>query len=142
MADPVLGEYMALLARAYSNLPARVDLSERFTIPEVNTSIEGNKTFITNWRDILKVINRSEQGAHVAKYLAGEFATSSLEEGSRLVLQGKFSFSAVNRAFRAYCQAYVICPECGKPDTHLVKDDRLTIKVCEACGARQSATRS
>ena len=123
-------------------LPSRVDLSERFTIPEADTSIEGNKTFLTNWRDILKTLNRSDQGAHLAKYLAHEFATSGVEDGQRLVLQGKFNFHAVNRALRAYCQSYVICPECEKPDTHLVKDDRLTIKVCEACGARHSVSRA
>ena len=30
------------------------------------------------------------------------------------------------------------CPECGKPDTNLVKEDRINFLVCEACGARTS----
>ena len=37
-------------------------------------------------------------------------------------------------------QKYVICSECKRPDTHLAKDGRLTLLICEACGAQRPVT--
>ncbi|MHA1236157.1 MAG: translation initiation factor IF-2 subunit beta, partial [Candidatus Hodarchaeales archaeon] len=37
---------------------------------------------------------------------------------------------------RAYVKDFVLCEECQKPDTKLVREGRVLIKVCEACGAR------
>jgi len=31
----------------------------------------------------------------------------------------------------------VICSECGKPDTRLVKDDRVLMLRCDACGGHR-----
>jgi len=32
---------------------------------------------------------------------------------------------------------YVLCSECKKPDTILIKENRMTFVKCEACGARK-----
>ena len=32
---------------------------------------------------------------------------------------------------------YVVCTECGRPDTKIVKEDRVMVLECEACGARR-----
>ena len=37
-----------------------------------------------------------------------------------------------------YVQTYVICQECRRPDTHLVKKDRTLLIRCDACGAFRS----
>ena len=34
-----------------------------------------------------------------------------------------------------YVKEYVICGECGKPDTQLVLETRIMRKRCDACGA-------
>ncbi|EQD39718.1 translation initiation factor IF-2 subunit beta, partial [mine drainage metagenome] len=39
-----------------------------------------------------------------------------------------------------YTQKYVICSECKRPDTHLSKDGRFTLLICEACGAQRPVT--
>ena len=38
---------------------------------------------------------------------------------------------------KSYVEDYVICSECGKPDTRLVKDDRVMILRCDACGSHR-----
>jgi len=129
-------EYLSTLKRARENLPAHVFEKSRFQIPNADVFKEGNKTWITDWNRILKVINREENGDHLAKHLAGEFATSATEERGRLCLQGKFSRVMVNRELTSYVKDFVLCEECSKPDTKLVREGRILIKVCEACGAR------
>ncbi len=132
-------EYVELLQRARSLLPQKVFARERFVMPSVESIIEGSKTYIVNWAEILKDLNAdSRRKDHLSKYLARENATSAVEEGNRLVLQGRFAEAQLNKVLTTYIKHYVLCQVCGKPDTHLVRDERLTIKVCEACGARQS----
>ena len=129
-------DYLASLKRARENLPSHIFEKSRFEIPVADVFQEGNKTWITDWARILKVINREKEADHLAKTLAGNFATSATEERGRLMLQGKFSRSMINRELASYVKEFVICEECGKPDTKLVKEGRIPIKVCEACGAR------
>ena len=129
-------DYLASLKRARENLPAHIFEKSRFEIPQADVFQEGNKTWITDWGRILKVINRENDADHLAKTLAGNFATSATEDRGRLMLQGKFSRSMINRELSTYVKEFVICEECSKPDTKLVKEGRILIKVCEACGAR------
>ena len=35
-----------------------------------------------------------------------------------------------------YIREYVVCKECKRPDTKLTKENRITVLVCEACGAK------
>ncbi|UCE12145.1 MAG: translation initiation factor IF-2 subunit beta [Candidatus Heimdallarchaeota archaeon] len=129
-------DYLATLKRARKNLPAHVFEKSRFQIPKADVFKEGNKTWITDWGRILKILNRESESDHLAKHLAREFATSSTEERGRLCLQGKFSGTMINRELETYVKEFVLCEECGKPDTKLAKEGRILIKVCEACGAR------
>lgn len=129
-------DYISKLERARENLPAHVFEKSRFEIPKPEVFKEGNKTWITDWNRILKIINRENNADHLAKHLAGEFATSATEAQGRLCLQGKFSRSMITREFEAYVKDFVLCEECSKPDTKLLREGRILIKVCEACGAR------
>jgi translation initiation factor 2 subunit 2 len=128
--------YADLLDRARSMIPEHVFERARFQIPDVQAYQEGSRTFITNWRKIVRTLNRDE--GHVAKFLARLCSTAASTDGERLVLQGKFPAKLLDKHIGAYSQAYVICSECGKPDTHLAHEKRMVIRICEACGARQT----
>ncbi len=127
-------KYIELLERGRETLPKKLFKTSRFDLPQVISQREGNKTIITNWGQIIKVINRDPD--HVAKFLAKEFATATTFEGGRIVLQGKFYPNSLDRQISTYTKNYVICTECKKPDTKLVREGRVFLKVCEACGAR------
>ena len=73
---------------------------------------------------------------YVIKFLSRELAVPASLEGNNLILFGRFPSKLVNDKFEKYVKKYVICPECGKPDTHIIEQDRIKILVCEACGAR------
>jgi translation initiation factor 2 subunit 2 len=65
-----------------------------------------------------------------------ELAASGQREGDRLILNNKVPSAKINQKIEQYVKEFVLCRECGKPDTELVKEDRLTFIHCMACGAR------
>jgi len=100
---------------------------------------EGKATVLENFGTIAGVLNRDPD--HLLKFLLRELGTAGKLDGPRAVFQGKFSGSTVTEHINAYVKEYVICGECGRPDTHLVKSDRLLMIKCDACGAHRPAKR-
>jgi translation initiation factor 2 subunit 2 len=135
VSDP-LGEYdyERLLDRARSSVPEKLFAKDRFDVSLVSTFTEGNKTFVLNFKEICETLNRDPN--QVMKFLLRELATSGLVQGNRAIFQGKFSDATLNDLIKRYTKDYVLCPLCGQPDTTLKKEGRITILVCDACGAR------
>ena len=127
--------YMELLDRAYSQLPEKVFKSDRFEIPRVESFIEGNRTFFVNFKSIATTLRRDE--SHIMKFLFKELGTPGYVEGSRLVLQSKVPNKLLQDRINKYVKEYVLCWECGKPDTHITTIQGVRTLVCEACGARR-----
>jgi translation initiation factor 2 subunit 2 len=131
MVDP----YEALLKKAYANVTVQSESTERFTVPEAKVYIEGKTTVLENFAEIADVVRRDQD--HLMKFLLGELGTAGKIDGNRAIFNGKFEQSLVNGLIRSYVDDYVICSECGKPDTRLVKDDRVLLLRCDACGGHR-----
>ncbi len=127
-------KYEELLDEAYKNIPELKITSERFEIPKAQSIIQGNKTIITNFLKIAQTFRRDPD--HFQKYLLRELATPGNIDGPRLIINRKISSSLINQKIEQYAKDFVICKECGKPDTTLNKEDRFTYVRCQACGAR------
>jgi len=127
--------YEALLKKAYSNLTEPTESTERFTVPEAKVYIEGKTTVLENFAEIADVVRRDKD--HLMKYLLGELGTAGKIDGTRAVFNGKFEPTLINGLVKSYVEDYVICSECGKPDTRLVKDDRFLLLRCDACGGHR-----
>ena len=54
------------------------------------------------------------------------------------MFQGKIPAKNIHDKLKEYIDTFVICSECNKPDTHLVKQGRNLIIRCDACGAFRS----
>ena len=126
-------EYMKLLDRAKSELPEIVEYKGRFNPPKINAFFEGNKTIITNLKEIANYLNRDF--SHVLKFFTKELAAPHFVEGSRVIFIGKHSEKKLNEKLQKYIKDYVICKECGSPDTKLVKKDGIWYLKCMACQA-------
>ncbi len=129
-------EYKSLLERARSQLPESVFKTERFEMPIVRSIIVGNKTIIKRFNELCKIINRDPK--HLMKYFAKELGTHGELQGTDAIFQGKFSNIMINKKFERYVQDFVLCHECGKPDTKIIRKGRTDILKCEACGARRT----
>ncbi len=128
-----LYDYEFLLKRVRDSLPETIKHHERFEIPKAEVLQEGKNTIIRNFLTIAKRVNRDP--THIYKYLMRELGTAGTVQGERLILKGRISPSMVQRRVDSYVRTYVLCSECGSPDTELRKDGRIEILVCKACGA-------
>ena len=128
--------YEKLLEQAYKKVKQINVSSERFEIPKVQGHFEGRKTVLTNFFQIASHIRRKPE--HFQKFMLKELAASGQREGDRLVLNIKVLSSKINQKIEQYVKEFVLCKECKKPDTKLIKEDRLSFVKCLACGAKHS----
>jgi len=129
-------DYEKLLDEAYNKVKKIEGSGERFEIPKVEGHFQGKKTIITNFSQITAHIRRSPE--HFQKFLLKELAAAGQREGDRLVLNKKVPSAKINPKIEQYIHEFVLCKECGKPDTELVKKDRFAFLQCLACGAKHS----
>ena len=127
-------KYEDLLKRARNQLPESVTIAERFEIPKVKGHLEGNKTIISNFNQIAQTLRR--EPAHLLKYLLKELATPGVLKGQLLILGAKTSASRINEKIENYGREFVLCSECGKPDTKLIKEGNVQFLHCTACGGK------
>ncbi|HTY46168.1 MAG TPA: translation initiation factor IF-2 subunit beta [Methanomassiliicoccales archaeon] len=128
-------DYLSLLDRAKEKLPETIEKHERFTVPEPDVFIEGKTTVIRNFGDIIDALRREPE--HLVQYLLRELGTPGHVEGRRLILKAKLAPQQITDRIMSYTETFVICSECGRPDTHINKEDRILILECEACGAHR-----
>jgi translation initiation factor 2 subunit 2 len=128
-------DYEQLLKKAESELPETITSTDRFKIEGVRGHLEGNKTIISNFKKIVKDMHREPD--HALKFLLRELATPGKLDGDRLILGTKVPASKINKKIRQFAGEYVLCPQCGKPDTQLSKKDEMTYIRCSACGTER-----
>ncbi len=128
--------YEDLLNRGIAQLPEVKELGERFNIPKVKGHIQGSKTIISNFLDITKTLERD--GDHVLKFILRELATPGSITNNQLIFGRKVSSAEVNGAIQKYADSFVICKECGKPDTKVTKKAGISSLKCLACGAQNT----
>jgi translation initiation factor 2 subunit 2 len=123
------------LERAIDETPEIKGSSDRFDVPDADVRQEGNVTVYENFQDTLDRLGREED--HVLKFLQDELGTSAhIDESGRARLTGEFSQRRIEDAIEDYAETFVLCSECGLPDTQLEREQGAVLLRCEACGAR------
>jgi len=130
-----LDAYQKLLQRARKDLPTPASDGERFHVPPAEVIYEGKTTIVRNFGEILDKINRASD--HTVPILLREMGTAGNYDGGRLILQARVSETVIGERIQKYVDTYVTCGECGRPDTHLVKEERTTVVKCDACGGHR-----
>jgi translation initiation factor 2 subunit 2 len=133
-----MATYDEMLDFAKTKLPEDALTKERFTVPKVLGHIEGSKTVISNFGQIADTLGRPPQ--HLLKYIQKELATPGEMRKNAVIFLTKLAASRLNEKIQQYTDEFVICKECGKPDTKLTKDGSVYFIRCQACGARHSIT--
>lgn len=131
-------DYKSMLGNAKEKLPEVKKATERFEIPKVKGHIQGVKTIITNFHQIADFLRRPAK--HLLKYLTKELATPAEQVKQFVIFGAKVPASRINDKIDQYCQQFVMCRECGKPDSKLSKDGDVYYFKCQACGARYTFT--
>lgn len=130
-------KYEDLLKKAKKELPDVKEIKERFEIPKIKGHVQGNKTVLSNFTQIAQHLGRKPE--HLLKFVLKELATPGEIKKTGTIIGSKVPASRINEKIVEYAEKYVLCKECGKPETKLEKEG-LTIYVrCMACGARKPA---
>jgi len=133
-----MDDYKKLLKAGMKNI-RKTESTRRFEVPKSRVLISGSKTIFNNFYEIASALRRNPQ--HLLKFLLKELATSVDMREKKVIFIGNFSQDLIDKKIDNYVKSYVLCPECGKPDTKLVKEDRNFFLVCEACGARHTVAK-
>lgn len=129
-------DYEALLERAKKALPEDKGAGNRFEIPKVKGHIQGSRTVVNNFVQIANFIGRDPN--HLLKYVNKELATPGEIIKQAAIFKSKISAAKLNEKIEKYVNEFVVCKECGKPDTKLVKEGTVMFIKCQACGAKKS----
>ena len=130
-----MDDYQKMLEEVRKGLPEIVFIKERFEIPKAVGHMQGNRTVITNFLQIASSLRREVD--HMLKYVLKELATpGEIKKSGALILGTKVPASRINEKIRQYANEFVLCLECGKPDTALVREGELTYMKCAACGTK------
>lgn len=122
-----------MLKKAYEKLPKIKVESERFEVPLIEITIEGNQTIFKNFIQICEKLRREPK--HLLKFFTKELATPATFDQQRVIFQSRLSQKIIQQKLESYVKEFVFCKECKRPDTKLIKEDRITLMKCEACGA-------
>ena len=128
-------EYKELLKKVREKLPKSVFEKERFEIPKIRGHVQGNRTVLSNFLQLANILRRKPE--HLLKYILKELATpGEIKKSGSVIIGTKVGASRINEKIRQYANEFVLCQECGKPDTKIEKDGNFTFLKCQACGAR------
>jgi translation initiation factor 2 subunit 2 len=132
-------DYESSLNRAMDEVPDIGGDEARLEIPDPSAQKDGAFTRFTNLGDIADVLSREAE--HVHRFVQRELGTSGKFANGRARYNGTFSERDFGGAIDAYVDEYVLCSECGLPDTRLVREDRTPMLRCDACGAFRPVTK-
>jgi len=127
-------DYLELLKKAREKLPEAAFEKQRFEMPKVIGHLQGNITVISNFRQIAQTLRRPTE--HLLKYVLKELAAPGSLKPKGLLIGTKVPASKINEKIKQYAHEYVLCSECGKPDTIIEKEGEITYMKCTACGAK------
>ncbi|MBI2660153.1 translation initiation factor IF-2 subunit beta [Candidatus Woesearchaeota archaeon] len=130
-----MDDYQKMLGEVRKALPEIVFIKERFEIPKVLGHIQGNRTVISNFLQIASDLRR--EADHFLKYVLKELATpGEIKKSGALILGTRVPASRINEKVRQFANEFVLCSECGKPDTTLIREEGINYMKCTACGAK------
>ena len=127
-------EYEQLLDTAIKNMPEVILAKERFEMPKVRGHIQGNRTIISNFYQIASTLRR--QPEHLLKFILKELATPGELKKTGVIIGRKISASIINEKIKKYTNEFVLCRECGKPDTQIITSENISYLKCLACGSK------
>jgi translation initiation factor 2 subunit 2 len=130
-------DYNKLLENIYSKLQnSKAASGERFELPQFEGLVEGkNKTIIKNFKKICDTIRRDP--VMLSKNISKEVGAPVDIDNERLIIHRKVFTIVLQKKLDFFVNEFVICKQCGKPDTNIMNVERTKMLVCESCGARR-----
>ena len=126
-------DYEASLDRAMDSVPDLDTGDSRLDVPDAEAQKDGAFTRLTNLGGVADALSRETE--HLHRVIQRDLGTNGQFGGDRARYNGSFSAGDFDTAIDDYIEEFVICSECGLPDTRLEMEGRTRMLRCEACGA-------
>ena len=117
------------------------DPEYRYKMPAVFGKIEGSgngiKTLVPNISDVALSLHR--QPGEVNKFFGTELGAQSRynADTDRAIVNGAHTDAVLQDLMHSYIEKFVLCPNCGLPETeYKIKNDAIFHR-CKACGAKE-----
>jgi len=117
------------------------DPSYRYKMPVVYGKIEGRgngiKTVIPNISEVSLSLHRNP--GEVNKFFGCELGaqTTYNEKDDRAVINGSHTDAALQAMIHKYVEGFVLCPNCGLPETNYKIKNGCIYHKCAACGSKE-----
>jgi translation initiation factor 5 len=117
------------------------DPEYRYKMPAVFGKIEGSgngiKTAIPNITDVALSLHR--QPGEVNKFFGTELGAQSRynADTDRAIVNGAHTDAVLQDLIRRYVEKFVLCPNCGLPETEYKIKGGIIYHRCKACGAKE-----
>ncbi len=110
--------------------------NEQKTLPTPRLGLDGRSLVWTNFISFCNHIHRDP--SHLQSYLNNELGIDCRFGEEALTMKARINQSQLQKLIRKYVSTFVACTECKSLDTVLASHDRLTFRVCNACGSQRS----
>ena len=128
-------DYHEMLDELYQRLEKFVPKADvRWEPPEFKVIPEKKRVRIVNFRQVCDSLKRNVEFCR--KWFSKQCATPANLDGQVLILNTRLSPNFLADKLKLFIKKFVICKECGRPDTELVHEKGTIILYCHACGAR------
>ena len=117
------------------------DPEYRYKMPSVYGKIEGRgngiKTVIPNISEVALALHR--EPGEVNKFFGTELGaqTTYNADTDRAVVNGAHNDQVLQNAIKKYIDVFVLCPQCGLPETDYKIKSGCIYHKCMACGAKE-----
>jgi translation initiation factor 2 subunit 2 len=129
-------DYESLLERAHETMPDDAESTdERWAVPDPELMYEGRTTVWKNFQETVDAVRREPE--HIMGHILRVLGSAGSRDGRRVIFKSAVPEQKLKEKLVEYVNTFVICGECGKPDTHLVKESRTQVVECMACGAKR-----
>lgn len=137
--------YFELLNRGYekmnNNNPNMRSRKKCRILPPIVTPSGSKRTLYANVQETAAQLHRDFE--HLKDFIYVELATTGSVDGDgRLLLRGRFRVPQIQSVLTSYARQYVICANCGSPNTKLNRDpaNRLWFLKCSNCQSQRAVT--
>jgi translation initiation factor 5 len=112
----------------------------RYKMQRIQVKVEGKgngiKTVVVNLSNVAQSLARP--GSYVIKWFGLDLGaqTNIDPPDDRWIINGSHDAEVLQKSLFVFIEKYVLCDDCGNPETDIVIKDDIVRKDCKACGAR------
>lgn len=112
----------------------------RYKMQRIQVKVEGKgngiKTVVVNLSSVAQSLARP--GSYVIKWFGLDLGaqTNIDPPDDRWIINGSHDAEVLQKSLFTFIEKYVLCDDCGNPETDITIKDDVVRKDCKACGAR------